>query len=242
MGSTIGSKIEAIFSGISMVSDPLPLSLTLLALALAFALVITPTIWTYSRNFITVAHEGGHAIVALLCGRRLNAIKLHTDTSGLTVSSGKPHGLGMILTLCAGYTAPAVIATGLAYLVSKGYIFLGIVSLGLMLAAMFLMIRNLWGFIVVAPLVIVFYFLTQLTWTEGQNLALTFVVWFLAVGAFRPIIELLQHNRRPGYEDSDASQLQRLTKLIPAEVWILFFLIVAAACGFTTFDLLVGVR
>ena len=40
-------------------------------------------------------------------GRRLAGIRLHSDTSGLTVSRGKPTGIGMILTAAAGYTAPS---------------------------------------------------------------------------------------------------------------------------------------
>ena len=40
-------------------------------------------------------------------GRRLDGIRLHSDTSGLTVSRGKPTGIGMVLTAAAGYTAPS---------------------------------------------------------------------------------------------------------------------------------------
>lgn len=74
--------------------------------ALALAAVVPHNIWRLSRNAITIAHEGGHGVVALVSGRRLDGIRLHSDTSGLTVSRGKPSGLGMILTAAAGYTAP----------------------------------------------------------------------------------------------------------------------------------------
>ena len=37
---------------------------------------------------VTIAHEGGHAVAALLTGRRLRGIRLHSDTSGLTLSAG----------------------------------------------------------------------------------------------------------------------------------------------------------
>lgn len=72
----------------------------------ALAVVVPHSLWRLSRNAITIAHEGGHGLVALLTGRRLDGIRLHSDTSGLTVSRGKPHGPGMILTAAAGYTAP----------------------------------------------------------------------------------------------------------------------------------------
>ena len=63
-------------------------------------------------GLITIAHEGGHAFAALLTGRRLRGIRLHTDTSGLTISAGRPRGPGVVIMLAAGYVAPA--AVGLA--------------------------------------------------------------------------------------------------------------------------------
>ena len=48
--------------------------------------------WRVARNTVTIAHEGGHALVALLTGRKLDGIKLHSDTSGVTVSRGKQIG------------------------------------------------------------------------------------------------------------------------------------------------------
>ena len=38
-------------------------------------------VWRLSRNAITIAHEGGHGLIALLTGRRLDGIRLHSDTS-----------------------------------------------------------------------------------------------------------------------------------------------------------------
>ena len=72
-------------------------------------LVVLPPAWSITRHLVTLVHEAGHAAVAVLTGRRLNGIRLHTDTSGLTVSSGKPRGPGMIATAAAGYLAPSVL-------------------------------------------------------------------------------------------------------------------------------------
>ena len=48
----------------------------------ALAVVVPHTVWRLARNAITIAHEGGHGLVALLTGRRLDGIRLHSDTSG----------------------------------------------------------------------------------------------------------------------------------------------------------------
>ena len=53
-----------------------------------------PSIWPFTRVMITITHEGGHAFAALLTGRKLQGIRLHTDTSGLTISSGRPRDPG----------------------------------------------------------------------------------------------------------------------------------------------------
>jgi len=79
---------------------------------LALIAVVPNPLWRLSRNAITIAHEGGHGLIALLTGRQLTGIRLHSDTSGLTVSRGKPTGIGMILTAAAGYTAPPLLGLG----------------------------------------------------------------------------------------------------------------------------------
>lgn len=84
--------------------------LVLVTGVIALAAVTPHRVWRVTRNAITIAHEGGHALVALLSGRRLDGIRLHSDTSGLTVSRGRPTGLGMVLTAAAGYPAASLLA------------------------------------------------------------------------------------------------------------------------------------
>lgn len=72
-------------------SQPDPASwLVLATAAVALAAVLWRPVWQVARNAVTIAHEGGHGLVALLTGRRLDGIRLHSDTSGLTVSRGSP--------------------------------------------------------------------------------------------------------------------------------------------------------
>ena len=68
--------------------------LVLAAAAVAVLLVLHPTLWRVSRVLVTITHEGGHAVAAVLAGRRLQGIRVHSDTSGLTVSRGRPSGPG----------------------------------------------------------------------------------------------------------------------------------------------------
>ncbi|MFQ3562143.1 M50 family metallopeptidase [Streptomyces gramineus] len=191
-------------------------------LAAAAAVVVPHSVWRIARNTITIAHEGGHGLVALLTGRRLTGIRLHSDTSGLTVSRGKPHGLGMILTAAAGYTAPPLLGLGGAALLGAGRITLLLWVATAMLIAMLVMIRNAYGVLTV--------FLTGglfllVSWLAGPQVQAAFayaVVWFLLLGGVRPAFELQAKRSRGGAGDSDADQLARLTHL-PAGVWLFLF-------------------
>ena len=72
----------------SSVQPAPPPALIVLVAAAGFALVALPSTWPYTRMLVTITHEGSHAAAALLTGRRLHGIRLHSDTSGLTLSSG----------------------------------------------------------------------------------------------------------------------------------------------------------
>src|SRR5215218_2795592 len=101
---------------------PDPSSWLVLGTGLAALLaVLLDGVWRWARHLVTIVHEGGHAVVAVLTGRRLTGIRLHSDTSGLTVSVGRPRGPGMVATAFAGYPGPALLGLGAAWLLSRGY-------------------------------------------------------------------------------------------------------------------------
>ena len=108
-------------------------------------LVATRVPWRIGRNAITIAHEGGHALAAVLTGRRLTGIRLHSDTSGLTLSAGRPRGPGMVFTLLAGYVAPSLVGLAGAWLLGGNRITMLLWVAVALLLAMLVMIRNVFG-------------------------------------------------------------------------------------------------
>ncbi|MEU1301863.1 M50 family metallopeptidase [Streptomyces shenzhenensis] len=201
--------------------DP-DLWVVLATLAAALAVVVPHGLWRLSRNAITIAHEGGHGLVALLTGRQLTGIRLHSDTSGLTVSRGKPHGLGMILTAASGYTAPPLLGLGGAALLAVGHIMLLLWLATALLVAMLVMIRNAYGALTVLLTGGTF---LLVSWLAGAQVQAAFgyaVVWFLLLGGVRPAFELQAKRARGGAGDSDADQLSRLTH-VPAWLWLFLF-------------------
>ncbi|MGW2230542.1 M50 family metallopeptidase [Streptomyces formicae] len=196
--------------------------LVIAAGVVALAVVVPHGVWRVARNAITIAHEGGHGLIALLTGRRLDGIRLHSDTSGLTVSRGKPTGIGMILTAAAGYTAPPLLGLGGAALLASGRItaFLWIATA--LLIAMLVMIRNAYGALTVVVAGGTFLVVSWLASTDVQAAFAYAVVWFLLLGGVRPAFELQSKRRRGGAGDSDADQLSRLTH-VPAGMWLFLF-------------------
>ncbi|KUL49290.1 MULTISPECIES: M50 family metallopeptidase [unclassified Streptomyces] len=188
----------------------------------ALAVVVPHGVWRLARNAITIAHEGGHGLVALLTGRRLDGIRLHSDTSGLTVSRGRPSGLGMILTAAAGYTAPPLLGLGGAALLGSGRITALLWIATALLVAMLVMIRNAYGALTVVLTGGAFLLVSWLAGSEVQAAFAYAVVWFLLLGGVRPAFELQSKRRRGGAGDSDADQLSRLTH-VPAGLWLFFF-------------------
>ncbi|MDI3408697.1 M50 family metallopeptidase [Streptomyces cavernicola] len=188
----------------------------------ALAVVVPHGLWRLSRNAITIAHEGGHGLVALLTGRKLDGIRLHSDTSGLTVSRGKPTGIGMILTAAAGYTAPPLLGLGGAWLLAANHITLLLWLATALLVALLVMIRNAYGAVSVLVTGGAFVLISWLAAPEVQALFAYVVVWFLLLGGVRPAFELQGKRRHGGAPDSDADQLSRLTH-VPAGLWLFLF-------------------
>ncbi|MEU3250950.1 M50 family metallopeptidase [Streptomyces sp. NPDC006997] len=191
-------------------------------LVAALAVIVPHAVWRVSRNAVTIAHEGGHGLVALLTGRTLTGIRLHSDTSGLTVSRGKPYGLGMILTAASGYTAPPLLGLGGAALLGAGKITLLLWLATALLLAMLVMIRNAYGALTVVLTGGTFLLVSWLTGPQVQAAFAYAVVWFLLLGGVRPAFELQGKRRRGGAGDSDADQLSRLTHT-PAGLWLFLF-------------------
>jgi peptidase M50B-like protein len=207
--------------------DP-PRTLVLVTGVLALVVVALRRPWRLGRHVVTIAHEGGHALVALLTGRRLSAIRLHSDTSGLTVSRGRPTGAGMQLTLFAGYVAPSLLGLAGAGLLAAGRITLLLWVALVLLPAMLVMIRNVFGVVSVVTTAAV---VLAVSWFASPQVQAAFAyagVWFLLFGGVRPVFELQRLRRRGQLPDSDADQLARLTR-VPGLLWVGLFLAVALA-------------
>ncbi len=195
---------------------------------LGLVLVLYRRCWPVTRLLVTITHEGAHALAALLAGRRLSGIRLNSDTSGLTLSRGRPRGPGMIIMLAVGYLGPSLAGLGAAALLTAGH------SVGLLwlfvaaFSVMLLMIRNGYGLLV---LVAAGAATAAISWylpASWQSAVAYLITWVLLIAAPKPVLELISQRRHGAARGSDVDQLARLTRL-PGAVWAAAFLLVSLA-------------
>ena len=216
-------------------TQPVPPAWAVAASAVAaLLLVLSPRAWHLARNAITIAHEGGHALVSVLSGRRLEGIRLHSDTSGETVSRGRRTGPAMVLTAFAGYVTPPLLGAGAAVLLAAHHVTLLLWILLLLLVVTALAMRNAFGVLAVLVTAVG---VSAVTWAGSVPVQAVFgygAAWFLLFGGARPVAELARSRsprgraRRGRSPTSDADQLARLTG-VPGGVWVCVFALVAVA-------------
>lgn len=235
--------------------QPEPSTVLTVALATIVAVCI-PRVWRPLRQASTIIHEMGHALVAWATGRRVSGIKLHTDTSGVTVSAGKPRGFGMLLTTIAGYPAPGTLAVLMATLLSLGHAGAALTVYQAVVAVALLLSRNVTGIASCAISLIA----TGLIWWHNDPTTVTYTVValsiFYAIAGVRGTLDLIHVHLAPSKAKSqapervpelkekarttDAGQAARAWMLVPlpAVVWLGIFAIVCVLSGIATVWLL----
>ncbi|RMB61477.1 M50 family metallopeptidase [Tessaracoccus antarcticus] len=193
----------------------------LLVIALV-ALACVILAWPAVRMAVTVCHEAGHAVAATLSGRSLKGIRLHSDTSGVTLTRGKPTGAGMVFTLLAGYPAASLVGMVAAAVAGTGHAVAMLWLLVGLLALMLLKIRNAYGALVVVAIGAI---LALATWYAPAHVLVWLaygLAWLLLIAGPRPVLELALSRGR-ATAGSDAAQLAGLTRL-PRMLWIALWL------------------
>jgi hypothetical protein len=194
----------------------------------ALVLVLHSGLWQLAGKVITIAHEGGHALISLMSGRQLEGIRLHADSSGVTRSRGNRTGPGLVATAAAGYISPSALGAGAAWLLDTQHVTWMLWLTFVLLAATLLVTRNAFGVLAVVA-------------TGGGVLAVALFAsvlvqagfayasaWFLLFGGLRPVLELPRRQLKGRAGLSDADHLFRLTR-IPAGLWVVLFHLVSLA-------------
>ena len=203
----------------AMAAHPLPSTAIVVATLVGAALlVVVRPVWLLLNNVVTIAHEGGHALVGILTGHSLKGVRLHADNSGMTTLGGG-RGLGSVLMTFAGYPAPSLVGLAGAYALAHGRVLLTLAVAQFALLAILFKVRNVFGFVSVVATGLALYAVTT-RGSDGAQMAVAYVLtWFLLLAAPKDLGVL--GNIRAGGPDasSDVAQLAKLT-YVPAVIWL----------------------
>ncbi|MDP9073490.1 MAG: M50 family metallopeptidase [Actinomycetota bacterium] len=210
--------------------------LAIVALAMAVGAMVPGRAWRTGRLIVTAVHEGGHAVAAVLVGRKVSAVHLRANSSGVTFHSGPAGRVRCLVTAAAGYPAPGLVGLIGAFAIARGHPDLWLVGL-LVLAAvnLVLWVRNLFGMLMMVLGVAGLVWLVLNGSAGAQALAGMVGVWYLAIGGLRASLELRGHAQA-----SDAREVGRLLHLPVALCKAGFVLSAAAAAVVVAGFLLAG--
>jgi hypothetical protein len=199
-------------------------------LAIAATLSLPRVTWQFFGLFTTLVHELGHAFAAVLTGRVVHGIRIRRNHSGAAVSSGRGV-LGVVVSGVLGYPAPAVVGAAQLWSVFHGYSAVALFTGGVVLVLTVLVIRNLFGVVVVLTSAGVSAVLWFYASPEVQGYALLVLGTALLVGSLRGLASVLavHTRRRHRLQTSDAYLLYRRTG-VPSPVWLAMFAAIIGAC------------
>ena len=201
----------------------------LVILAIAAILSIPRATWQVFGLFTTLVHELGHALAAILTGRVVHGIRIRRNHSGDALSSGRG-GFGPVVSGVMGYPAPAIVGALQLWSVFNGYTAIALFVGGVILVLTLLVIRNLFGVLVVLASIAVSAGLWFFASAEVQGYALLVLGIALLVGSVRGLLTVIgvHTRRRDQLSTSDAYLLYRRTG-VPSPVWLALFAILIAA-------------
>jgi hypothetical protein len=176
----------------------------------------TEWIWKLARHISVIAHESAHAVAGWFTGRKVTAMKLFSDGTGVTTTFGPARGLGLVLTGFAGYFGPSAVGLGDAVLIAHGDIEAVLWVALLFLPVVLLLARNFFGAISVILNGGIIFLVLRYGNAELQIVAAYALSWFMLLSGLRFV---LTH----GTKASDAAALRGLT-FLPRFVWFLLWL------------------
>jgi hypothetical protein len=174
-----------------------------------------------ASSVVTLAHELGHAAVALAVGGKVTRVSVRLDASGetLTLVGGKAPNLRLALFALAGYPAPGVVGIVAAWAAStadhRTFLLVSAVIVALVLV---LWVRNPWGLLVCVVTVVGLWVVAV---NGGEVLARTVTIaaaWTFAIGGLQASWALASGRSRPRTGLDDALRVAQLSRVVPRGV------------------------
>jgi hypothetical protein len=212
--------MHAPFPGLSAVPPvgPAPLpggEAALIGLA-ALAIVAIPFLWALVDHIDTMAHEGMHALLAVLLGFSLLEFVLNRDGTGHVRHDAERFGLRVLLISLVGYLGPSAFGLGAARLIETGHVIAVLWVAIMFLVLLLTLISVSFGFVSVPVAVVLLLLVMRYQHTGLEEFAVYLLTWLLLLSGARNAVG---HGAGAG----DAKNLTAATHL-PRHLWALIWM------------------
>ncbi len=188
------------------------------------ALMLVVFTGTWTESIVTVAHEGGHVVAALLSGRNPSGFVVKEGSGGGETTLDGSWGVSLIFVGLAGYLTPPLLGLAGANLVLAGKSWSVLWAAVILLFGSFLHARGLFTNLIVVLAGAGIGWVAVADDADLQALVAVTLVWIMLFGGVRQLLW-----QRLGTSGSDAAQLSRVT-WIPAILWVALFWFVTSIC------------
>lgn len=188
------------------------------------ALVLVVFTGTWAESIVTVAHEGGHVVLALVSGRNPSGFVVKEGSGGGETRFGGGWGVSLVFIDLAGYLTPPLLGLAGANLVLAGKSWSVLWATVILLVGSLLHARGLFTNLIVVLLGTGVGWVAVAGGEDLQALLAVTLTWVMLLGGIRQL-----YWQGLGKDGSDAAALSADT-WIPAVPWVALFWFVALVC------------
>jgi Peptidase M50B-like len=195
---------------------PLPGGTAALIGLAALVVVMVPFLWPLARHVNVMAHEGAHALAAVLLGFVLEAVILKRETGETNFQAARGAILRLILVGFVGYLGPSLFGLGAAKLIETGRVVTVLwLAITLLVLLFFTLARSL-GMISVPVAIVLLILVTRNAHAWLEEVVVYGLTWLLLLDGMRVAIA-------HGAKASDAVILRGRTHIHP-RLWSLLWI------------------
>ena len=182
----------------------------------ALVVVTVPFLWPIARHVNVMAHEGAHALAAILLGFALETVILKRETGETTYKAARGAILRLITVGFIGYLGPSLFGLAAAKLIETGRVVTVLWLLILLLVLLFFFIGRSLGMLSVPVAIVLLVLVTRNAHAWLEEIVVYGLTWLLLLDGVRMAVA-------HGAEASDAVTLGGRTHIHP-RFWSLLWI------------------
>jgi Peptidase M50B-like len=195
---------------------PLPGGTAALIGLAAFVVVMVPFLWPVGRHFGVMAHEGAHALAAVLLGFALETVILRRETGETAYKAAAGAVLRLVTVGFVGYLGPSLFGLAAAKLIETGRVVTVLWLAILLLVLLFFFIGGSLGLISVPVAIFLLVLVTRDAHAWVEEVVVYGLTWLLLLDGVRVAFA-------HGTDAADAKSLHGRTHIHP-RFWSLLWI------------------